>query len=185
MQLVLIFSTYSIQAAPITVSVVDANGHPLEDIAIYVTYNNVQQAANRQETVEILQKDKAFKPYVNIVQSGQAITFTNQDNITHHIFSSSRENQFAFKLRAGEDSSIKTFSHSGNISMACNIHDWMSGHLLVVDTPFYGKSDQQGQHQFEIDHSGEITINIWHPQMQEQQNNMVKTISFFEPSNPS
>ena len=49
--------------------------------------------------------------------------------------------------------------------MGCNIHDWMSGTLLVVDTPYFGKTVHNGTINFSIGVIGKYQIVVWHPQL--------------------
>ena len=64
--------------------------------------------------------------------------------------------------------------------MACNIHDWMSGHLLVVDTPYFGKTDESGTLSFELNYQGKVTVSIWHPQMQPRDRNHLEELILSE-----
>lgn len=182
LMLVLVACFGTVQAAQIMVSVLSPNGKPLQGIVVYLTHNDVPRAQPEGKSVKIYQQDKAFRPYVNVVQKGQTVAFVNKDNITHHIFSSSRESRFALKLRAGEGAPLKTFEHSGSISMACNIHDWMSGHLLVVDTPYFGKTSKSGTVAFELNYQGKVTVTIWHPQMQQSDRAHLKELMLSEES---
>ena len=49
------------------------------------------------------------------------------------------------------DEFIAYFNKEAEIAMGCNIHDWMSGYLLIVDTPFFTKSDKNGDSEIIID----------------------------------
>jgi uncharacterized GH25 family protein len=57
--------------------------------------------------------------------------------------------------------------------MGCNIHDWMSGYLLVVNTPYFDKTDNTGQVSFNLSKQGKYNIVVWHPQMQSDNNRMM------------
>jgi plastocyanin len=115
--------------------------------------------------VEVHQNNKQFTPYISVVQRNKAVDFVNDDNITHHIYSALGPKRFSFKLRSEQSSDTMIFDQAGHVSMGCNIHDWMSGHLLVVDTPFYGISNQQGQVVFEHLPQGDYQVVLWHPQL--------------------
>ncbi|WP_445945419.1 hypothetical protein [Shewanella sp.] len=120
---------------------------------------------NGHNAVEVHQNDKQFTPYISVVQSKRTVSFVNDDNITHHIYSALGPKRFSLKLRAGQKSDALAFDDAGHVSMGCNIHDWMSGHLLVVDTPFYGISDRQGQLSIKNLPQGDYQVVIWHPQL--------------------
>ena len=54
--------------------------------------------------------------------------------------------------------------------MGCNVHDWMSGHIFIVDTPFYGLTSEIGNISFEHLPSGKYKLNVWHPQLDAEDN---------------
>ena len=110
------------------------------------------------------------------MQQATKVNFHNQDDITHHIYSPLGENRFDLKLKAGEQAIPKQFTSLGDVVMGCNIHDWMSGHLLVVATPYFGKTDLQGQYHFTVAQAGDYQLTVWHPQMKEHNQHISQMI---------
>jgi len=51
----------------------------------------------------------------------------------------------------------------------------MSGYLLVLDTPYFDKTDSRGQTAIKVTEPGQYRATVWHPQMQEQDNRLAKT----------
>ncbi len=95
----------------------------------------------------------------------------NKDDITHHIYSVGSQNKFSFKVRAGNNTRVE-FDRATEIAMGCNIHDWMSGYLLVLNTPYFEKTNDEGIAYFNIAQLGRYNVVIWHPQMEERNNRM-------------
>lgn len=135
------------------------------------------------KTINITQQDKAFAPYVSVMQSGQSVRFDNQDDITHQIYSPIGDNKFSFKISAGQQQLKGDFNQTGEIAMGCNIHDWMSGHLLILDTPYFAKTNQQGQAKITIEQAGKYTLSVWHPQMNEKNNRLSQIIDLQKTTN--
>jgi plastocyanin len=158
--------TESVAAQPLSVEVRNPDGTAVAGAAVYVEAldRELPPGANHS-AIEILQQDKGFAPYVSVVQAGSTVTFSNHDDITHHIYSVTGNQRFAFSLRAGEITPEMTIEQAGLIAMGCNIHDWMSGYLLVVDSPYYGMTDPQGETVIDVDQAGSYRIVIWHPQL--------------------
>jgi len=50
------------------------------------------------------------------------------------------------------------------VTLGCNIHDWMIGYVLVVPTPFFGKSDAGGAVRLRELPAGSYELRAWHPQ---------------------
>ena len=152
------------------VQVSDARNKAVSDIIVYLTPLEGQTYANNPETIEVGQKDLAFTPYLTVGQKGQAVSFQNDDDITHHIYSAVGDNKFSFKIKAGQTINKNDFSQSGVVPMGCNIHDWMGGYLLLVDTPLYNKTNKKGAARFEQELSGKFKLTVWHPQLQTPDN---------------
>jgi len=150
----------------VQVIVHSADGEPLADMVVYLEPLEGQVLSQSSKQVEIGQYQKSFAPYISVSQSKSSVSFVNQDDITHHIYSAGNKNKFAFKIRAGDTNSSIAFNQPAEIAMGCNIHDWMSGYLLVVETPYFGKTNVQGLAAFSIEKTGKYRIVVWHPQMQ-------------------
>lgn len=133
------------------------------------------QVLDKQESpLVIKQAGKSFVPYISVSQISSNVNFVNQDDITHHIYSAGSENKFSFKIKAGDTNTSVKLDHPAEVAMGCNIHDWMSGYILVVNTPYYAKTDVQGIARFEISTFGKYRIVVWHPQMQNKDKRMVR-----------
>ncbi len=159
------------QAAQVTVKVSADNSQPLADMVVYLTpVAGIENLPVNQAQVVVGQQEKKFSPYVTVVQKGQQITFENADDITHHIYSVSGKNSFDFKIQAGQSLQSSPMASAEEVAMGCNIHDWMSGYLLVVDTPYFAKTDINGQAAVDINNAGEYVLSVWHPQLDEPNN---------------
>lgn len=160
----MIWVTFS-QAAT-SVTVIGNTDQPLEGVVVYATsVNTVISPKGFKKTVELHQTNKAFAPYITVIGQYQTVRFINDDNITHHVYSAMGPERFSFKLRKDSPSKNITFNNPGDVPMGCNIHDWMSGHILVLDTPYFGVTNAKGQVTLKDIPDGDITITVWHPQL--------------------
>ncbi|MEO7917333.1 MAG: methylamine utilization protein, partial [Dokdonella sp.] len=46
-----------------------------------------------------------------------------------------------------------------------NIHDWMLGFIVVLDTPYFAKSDDDGRMRIANVPDGDYLLDIWHPRL--------------------
>lgn len=156
-------------AAEVVVDVRGNQGEVLDDIVVFAELPSANYpSVGITLPLQIRQKGKAFAPYISVVQRGRDVRFTNDDDITHHIYSVSGRHQFSFKLASNKERKV-LFSAgeapSEEISMGCNIHDWMTGYLLLLETPYFTRTDKSGRATLNLpDESYKITA--WHPQMQ-------------------
>lgn len=158
------------QAAGVEIRVNDPDGQPLPGMVVYLEPLENQILVKTTSTRMIDQSNKAFSPYIAVIQTGDTVRFRNQDDITHHIYSVATKNKFSFKIRAKQQHSEATFLHSGEVAMGCNIHDWMGGYLLIVDTPYFAKTNARGRALIEVAEPGRYRLTVWHPQMNSADN---------------
>jgi plastocyanin len=161
---VLLIAAASANALPWTVQVRDAAGHPLADAVVAVEVNGQPVQAGPQASAQMAQRQRQFQPYVLVVQTGTAVSFPNFDTVRHHVYSFSDAKKFDIKLYAGTPASPVVFGKPGVATLGCNIHDRMSAHIVVVDTPIFAKSDASGLVTLDLP-PGEHVMRFWHPRL--------------------
>jgi hypothetical protein len=162
------FAFMSQSVSALTVQVNDHKGKPLQDVIVYAEPLVEQSFEKTLKKVVISQKNKSFAPYISVAQTGNPLLFRNQDDITHHIYSASSSQKFAFLIRPDQEVEQPALTKSNEIVMGCNVHDWMSGYLLVLDTPYFSKTNNKGQANLDIQTDGRYIIVAWHPQFKEK-----------------
>jgi plastocyanin len=153
------------QAEPLQVHITDVDGNSVSNVVVYLQNHETAAMPQAHHNHEIEQRDKMFAPYVSVVRQHEAVVFTNHDDITHHVYSFNAPARFDFRLQRDASNSVTEFAEPGVIAMGCNIHDWMSGYVMVVDTPFYTVTDEQGIAMFADVPASEYQLVAWHPQM--------------------
>lgn len=151
----------NVSASELEVQVTDSKGKPLENAVIYLESKNKATKSDQVE-VDIEQKNKKFNPLVTVIQVGGRVNFPNHDRVKHHVYSFSPAKNFELKLYSGVPSAPVTFDKAGIITLGCNIHDQMLAFIYVVDTPYYGKTNNLGIISFKDIPNGEYTLKTAH-----------------------
>lgn len=107
------------------------------------------------------QRDSTFVPGVLPVQVGTTVSFPNSDTVQHQVYSFSPAKPFELPLYAGTPLAPVTFDRAGVVVVGCNIHDWMIGHIVVLDTPHFAKTDARGVARIELP-AGSYRLQAWH-----------------------
>ena len=156
------------------VIVTGADGLPLSGAAVYMraTEADTEKGASVVHTMD--QVNKQFAPHMLVVQQGAQVSFPNSDSIKHHVYSFSSAKTFELKLYSQQMETSILFDRTGVIELGCNIHDWMLGYIYVVDTPYFAQSDSDGSTLIEAP-SGQYTISVWHPRMQDDPGDLALT----------
>lgn len=155
----------------------DAAGKPVTEAVIYAVVPGKPQSAKQGTGAIMDQIDKEFVPYVLPVQTGTLVRFPNQDNIRHNVYSFSPAKVFSLQLYRGTTAEPVLFDRAGGVVLGCNIHDAMIGYVLAVDTPHFGVTDAAGKVSLRNLAAGDYEVRVWHPQMQEEADSLLRRIS--------
>ena len=112
---------------------------------------------------QIVQKDLAFLPSLLPVQVGTRVEFPSLDDVYHNIFSYSPAKRFDLGRYRPEERPIpsEVFDVPGLVVLRCDIHEHMRGLLLVLDTPYFIRTDEEGRFQLSGLPSGHYTLKAW------------------------
>jgi plastocyanin len=155
-------------AATLEARVVDASGTPLADAVVYAVPASGAHDSKSRSKIAIEQVDREFVPYVSVIQVGTTVTFPNRDPLLHHVYSFSPAKTFEIKLYQGRSPSEILFDKPGVVTLGCNIHDWMIAYVLVVTTPYFGKSGADGMVRLHDVPNGNYEVKAWHPRQRAQ-----------------
>jgi len=112
--------------------------------------------------LEVGQKHLQFLPGTLVVQKGTRVKFPNYDNEYHNVLSYSRAKEFDLGRYRKEDSPPTIlFDKVGVVELNCEIHEHMRGYIVVVDTPYFTKTNAQGEFKLEEVPSGSYTLKVW------------------------
>jgi plastocyanin len=78
----------------------------------------------------VTQKGKVFAPGSVKVKVGDAVSFKNDDDVTHNAFSTSKGNEFNAKVQTPGSSTDVVFKTKGTADVKCAFHPGMK--LTVV-----------------------------------------------------
>jgi plastocyanin len=154
----------AVGATELNIQLTDTAGVAVKDAVVYAEPTDARQPASAPKGVIIDQVNKEFLPRVSVIQTGAAVGFPNKDNIRHHVYSFSPAKTFELKLYHGVPAQPVVFDKPGIVVLGCNIHDKMLAYVLVVDTPYFTKTDDNGRARLDALAPGEYDVKAWQPQ---------------------
>jgi plastocyanin len=110
---------------------------------------------------QVAQINKSFDPRVLVVQAGTLVQFPNKDPFLHNVFSLFNGKRFDLGFYEAGSSKTVHFDRPGVSFLFCNIHPEMSGAVVAVDTPYFGKSDRNGRIAIQNVPDGRYQLNVW------------------------
>jgi len=154
------------QNAELAASVVDEQGRPLADaIVVAVPADGSLRLPARPRDGVVDQVNKEFTPKVTAIVVGTPVTFPNNDNVRHQVYSFSPAKRFELPLYAGVPAQPVLFDKPGVIVLGCNIHDWMVGYVYVSESPYFAKTGSDGKALLADLPPRPYVVRVWHPQL--------------------
>jgi plastocyanin len=118
------------------------------------------------------QRGLMFQPHLMVVQQGATVDFLNSDKTAHNVFWTSvgGNKKFGHNMGTwpqGEKRPFK-FDNPGAIPLLCNVHQEMSGYIVVTRTPYHAMTDKSGEYKIENIPDGSYTVVAWHEGAKQQ-----------------
>jgi len=121
----------------------------------------VKELVTKFPKVEIDQKQCEFIPFVTALHQDQMVLFKSSDAANHNIhLSPFGQNQTNQMLAPGGNMTLKLVKDRP-IPLACDIHPWMKGFVLVFDHPFFAVTAEDGSFVINGIPPGEFKFIIW------------------------
>lgn len=152
-----------LRAGTLVVDVLQGGGRPLADAVVFLESPQARRQARPLMKAEMGQAGKQFVPQVLVVTTGTEVDFPNRDTVRHHVYSFSPVKKFELKLYIGTPTKPVLFDQPGIAVLGCNIHDQMVGWIVIVDTPYFGRTAEQGQLVLDKLPPGNYRLRSWHP----------------------
>lgn len=176
--LLLYSATRIANAGEVTVTVTDRDGRPVPDVAVFLDMAGTALVAAPGGTAAVMdQVDRRFVPHILVVQTGTRVEFPNSDTVAHHVYSFSHPNHFKLPIYKGHAHPPVSFDESGIVVLGCNIHDNMLAYIVVVDTPVFSKTDNDGVAVLDVDAGVEANVSIWSPRFRDDPESLSVSIA--------
>jgi plastocyanin len=112
-------------------------------------------------TTVIAQKGLSFSPSLLVIPRGTSVSFPNEDNEFHNVFSYSRTKRFDLgRYPKGESKSV-TFVKPGIVKAYCEVHPWMRAAILVLESPCYAIASGDGLFSIDGIPAGRYELVAW------------------------
>jgi plastocyanin len=139
-----------------------------EQTVVYVAKVDEKAFPAPEKLSKISQKGAKFTPAVLPIVKGTVVDVTNDDWITHSVYSTTKDHRFDLgKYERAEAKSI-TFDKVGAIEVLCAIHAQMSAYILVLQNPFFTKPAADGTFTISGVPEGKYELRVFRPEKKEK-----------------
>ncbi len=120
------------------------------------------------------QKGCLFNPRVVQVAVGAPMVFLNNDNIFHNIHTKGTVNTPLNKAQPGFMKRVtESFANPEIFEVACDVHSWMKGWIVVQEHPYYAVTSTDGTYALTDVSDGTYTVRFWHETLGERTTQVV------------
>src|SRR5438876_476177 len=148
-----------------------ANGGKLANVFVYVKEGLDNRTFDTpKDSVTIDQKGCRYHPHVLGVMTGQNIEIRNDDETTHNIHPTPKDNREWNESQPPKAAAIeKNFAREEvMLPVKCNQHPWMRMFLNVTKSPFYAVTGPDGKFEIKGLAPGDYTLAFVHEKYGEQ-----------------
>jgi plastocyanin len=117
---------------------------------------------DKKTEVDLDQKNCQFVPYSTAIHQGQMLVFKSSDPINHNIrYSAFKNAPFNQILPPNGEAKVKLVAENRPLPLACDIHPWMKGYIMVFDHPFFAVTKEDGTFEIPGVPAGTQNLVIW------------------------
>jgi hypothetical protein len=116
-----------------------------------------------RETIAMDNIECRFEPHISLLWTPQTLAVGNGDDVGHNVNFTAIKNLPINILIPSKSTTPVRFPLEERVpmSVACNIHPWMKGYVVVRDNPYFAVSDKNGNLSIKNLPEGEWTIQFW------------------------
>jgi plastocyanin len=113
------------------------------------------------------QKDMVFRPHILPVLKGTTVDFTNDDTVSHNVFSPpGAATRFNLGIYGQGVKKTVTFNNPGEVPLLCSLHPEMIAYVIVLQNPYFAFTDKSGRFEIKNVPAGRYRLQIWQEKLQ-------------------
>lgn len=136
-----------------------AAGRPTANVIVWLDAPNAPRSQTPKAVLD--QRNLTFIPHVLVVRVGTTVDFPNSDRVFHNVFSFRDGKRFDLGMYPVGTTRPVIFDKPGLSRLFCNIHPNMAAYVMVVDSPYFGISDESGTFDLADVPANRYTYHAW------------------------
>ena len=137
----------------------------VENIVLYIDASPGQKFDPPVEHTLVDQRNQAFIPHTVVIERGTTVDFKNSDHVAHNVYWPSISGNKALRhnltvVSPGHTKPFR-FDNLGAAQLLCNLHVEMVGYVVVVPTPYFALTGNDGTFTIKSVPPGSYTLKTW------------------------
>lgn len=146
----------ALACTPVSARAATYQGSASQPSVVWITEPGAAPVAG----ASVLQTMKAFVPAVLVVPAGTSVTFPNDDQFYHSVYSVSPGNAFDLGLYDTGPGKNVVFANPGVVDVRCHVHGSMHATIVVVDGPYIMTTHPSETYKLEVPR-GPHQLHVW------------------------
>jgi plastocyanin len=147
-------------------SVVVGTDKGLANVVLFVRTTKIpindEYKKTAADKIPLDNKGCRFVPHVLGIRVGQTLQIKNSDPVGHNTKISGSSLQFNNSIPVGTTLDLAIDAAEAQPApVACSIHDWMNGRILIRPDPYFAISDKDGNFEIKDLPAGELEFQAW------------------------
>ena len=144
-------------------SILTGPGNSLRNVVVYVSAGAPPSGPAPSASVLFDQVDCHYATHVLAFRVGQEVKISNSDPLSHNIHPLAKINREWNKIQPpGTPPFSYSYESEEIIPVRCNIHPWMSGYFVVLNTAYFAVTGDDGRFMLPELPPGHYTLTAWH-----------------------
>jgi hypothetical protein len=119
----------------------------------------------KKKVVEIDQPCCLFEPHMMALRQGQTLVVKNSAAISHNVKVDPEPSINQIVPPGGQLKLEDLKARALPLSIACNIHGWMTGKVFVLPHPYFAVTDENGHFEIKDAPAGDFRLVVWHEEV--------------------
>lgn len=156
----------SVEGAAIKGKITVKGARDARDVLVYID-KAPGEFKPPEKPAKIDQKNMVFIPHVLPVLAGTKVEFQNNDEVLHNVFTPDKcADKFNLGTWPKGEARSYTYKDIGCVSVIlCNVHPEMEAWIVVLQNPYFYKTDKDGTFTIEDVPAGKYTLRVWHKKL--------------------
>ena len=117
------------------------------NILVYLTKSPQVELDLAATPIVMDQKNLTFRPHILPIPVGATVSFPNNDELDHNVFSLSRTRKFNLgSYKPGQNKTVR-FDKAGIVELRCDVHAEMLAYITVMKNPYFALTNAKGRFQ--------------------------------------
>jgi len=136
-----------------------------ENIVVYIDAIPGKKFDHPAQHVAVDQRNMVFAPHTTVIQQGTTVDFLNHDTVAHNVYwpSINGDKRFRHSMTIVSPNQQKPFQFDnvGTAQLLCNLHPEMVGYVVVVPTPYFALTGNDGTFSIKNVPPGTYSLKTW------------------------